>query len=124
MAPKSNGHGSLWLTRSFNFVDKDPAIDELRTAFQDERKLFREADLAVIAGCSPSTVKNMFGGKTARPQHLTLCKLAGALGKRYALADDHKVDYAKELPQAKEEYKAHKEKLRKAREREERRAKR
>jgi transcriptional regulator with XRE-family HTH domain len=123
MASKSNGHGSLWLTRSFNFVDKDPAIDELRTAFQDERKLFREADLAIIAGCSPSTVKAMFGGKTARPQHLTLCKLAGALGKRYALSDDHKVDYAKELPLAKQQYAAHKEKLRLQREREARRGK-
>lgn len=116
---KGNG-GTMWLTRSFNFVDKDPEIDVIRTLYQKQR--IRENELAVLAGLSASTVKNMFGGKTRRPQHLTYCKLAGAMGKRYAMTDDHVVDYAVEIPVAKEQFKAHKARLKKARERADKRA--
>jgi hypothetical protein len=37
----AKGNGSMWLTRSYNFVDKDPEIDRFRTLFQQEKKLFR-----------------------------------------------------------------------------------
>jgi hypothetical protein len=104
-----------WLTRSFNFIDKDPEVDVMRSLYQKQR--IREADLAVLAGLAVSTVKNMFGGKTRRPQHLTCCKLAGAMGKEYGLRDIRTPDYAKEIPVAKEEFKAHKEKLKRARDR-------
>ena len=110
-----------WLTRSYNFIDKDPEIDTFRTLFQQERKLFRETDLAVLAGLSASTVKNMFGGKTSKPQHATFAKMAAAMGYEYALQRDKPPDYDKELPKAREEYAAHKERLRKQREREARR---
>jgi hypothetical protein len=53
-----------WLTRSYNFIDKDPEIDNFRTLWQKDR--IKENDLAVLAGLSPSTVRNMFG-KTRRP---------------------------------------------------------
>jgi transcriptional regulator with XRE-family HTH domain len=86
----------------------------MRTLYQKQK--IREVDLAVLAGCSVSTVKNMFGGKTRRPQHLTFCKLAGAMGKEYALRDKREVDYKAEIPVAREQYKAHKERLRKQRE--------
>jgi transcriptional regulator with XRE-family HTH domain len=108
----------MWLTRSYNFVDKDPEIDKFRTLFQQERKLFREGDLAVLAGLASSTVKNMFGGKTRKPQHATFAKLAGAMGYEYSLTREKQPDYATELPKAKEEYKKHKALLVKKRERE------
>jgi transcriptional regulator with XRE-family HTH domain len=116
----SNGN---WLTRSYNFVDKDPEIDKFRTLFQQERKLFRETDLAVLAGLSVSTVKNMFGGKTARPQHATFAKMAAAMGFEYGLHREQAPDYATELPLAREQFKAHKARLKKLREREEARTK-
>lgn len=112
-----------WLTRSYNFIDKDPEIDKFRTLFQQERKLFRETDLAVLAGLSASTVKNMFGGKTARPQHATFAKMAAAMGYEYELAREKAPDYERELPAAREQYREHKARLKKAREREERRTK-
>jgi transcriptional regulator with XRE-family HTH domain len=115
-----NGHGrikgGLWLTRSYNFVDKDPECDVFRTLYQKEH--IKETDLAVLAGLSASTVKNMFGGKTRKPQHATFAKMAGAMGYRYGLQRDDAPNYEKEIPKAREEYKAHKERLRKKRERE------
>jgi hypothetical protein len=72
----------------------------------------------VLAGLASSTVKNMFGGKTCKPQHATFAKMAGALGYKYTLTRDDAPNYEKEIPKAREEYKAHKEALRKKRERE------
>jgi hypothetical protein len=73
----------LWLTRSYNHIDKDPEIDVLRTAWQKEG--ITETQLAVLAGLANSTVHNMFGGKTVRPAHSTCGKIAGAMGYSYNL---------------------------------------
>jgi len=104
-----------WLTRSYNFIDKDTAIDEFRTIWQKER--IKESDLAVLAGLSPSTVKNMFGGETRRPQHATFAKMAGSMGYKYGLQRDDAPDYAKEIPKARDQWRAHKERLKRARDR-------
>lgn len=108
-ARKLNGHGKrghnsgvMWLTRSYNFVDKDPEIDRFRTLYQ--RFQIKESDLAVVAGLAASTVGNMFGGKTRRPQHATFAKLAGAMGYRYDLVADRQIDYEKEVPKARAEF--------------------
>jgi transcriptional regulator with XRE-family HTH domain len=117
----AKGNGSMWLKRSYNFVDKDPECDVFRSLYQKQH--IKESDLAVLAGLSVSTVKNMFGGKTRKPQHATFAKMAGAMGKKYGLTDDHEVNYEREIPKAREEYKAHKEALRRKREREARKEK-
>lgn len=104
-----------WLTRSYNFITKDPEIDRFRTVWQKER--LKENDLAVLAGLSASTVKNMFGGETKRPQHATFAKMASAMGYEYGLQRERSApDYESELPKARQEYAAHKEALRKKRE--------
>src|SRR3954468_5743199 len=106
-----------WLTRSYNFIDKDPEIDKFRTIYQKEH--IKEADLAVLAGLSVTTVKNMFGGETRRPQHATFAKMAGAMNYEYGLQRQKDApNYERELPKAREEYAAHKEALRKKREKE------
>lgn len=104
-----------WLTRSYNFVDKDPAIAEFMSIYQKEH--IKESDLAVLAGLSVSTVKNMFGGETRRPQHATFAKMAGAMGYEYKLGRVDKPDYDVEIRKAKIEFKAHKEQLAKKRKR-------
>jgi len=123
MARKVNGHarsghnsGSLWLTRSYNFVDKDPECDRFRTLWQKER--IKESDLAVLSGLASSTVANMFGGKTRRPQHATFAKMAGALGYKYDLVRDQTPNYVREIPKAREQYKDYKAALEKKRRRE------
>lgn len=115
------GHnsGMLWLTRSYNYVDKDPEIDRFRTLYQKDR--VKESDLAVLAGLSGSTVTNMFGGKTRRPQHTTFAKMAGALGYKYELVRDDRPNYASEVPKAREERKAYRALLAKKKARAERR---
>jgi transcriptional regulator with XRE-family HTH domain len=119
MAKKANGQGrghnsgSLWLRRSYNFIDKDPEIDRFRTLWQREH--IKETDLAVLAGLASSTVGNMFGGKTRRPQHATFAKMAGALGYKYDLVRDEAPDYEKEIPKARQQRKAHWEALAKKR---------
>lgn len=118
MAKGSNGHS--WLTRSYNFIDKDPECDTFRTMYQKQR--IKESDLAVLAGLSVSTVKKLFGGDTRQPRHSTFAKMAGAMGCEYGLKQIDTPDYDKEIPKAREEFKAHKEALRKKREREARRS--
>jgi transcriptional regulator with XRE-family HTH domain len=123
MALSSRGNGgTLWLTRAYNFIDKDPECDRFRTLYQKQR--IKESDLAVLAGLSVTTVKNMFGGQTRRPQHSTLAKMAGAMGHEYGLQLVKTPDYEKEIPIAREQFKAHKAALKKKREAEERRPRR
>jgi len=98
-----------WLTRSYNFIDKDPEIDKFRTIWQKEH--IKESDLAMLSGLSVSTVKNMFGGETRRPQHATFAKMAGAMGYAYGLVRDDAPNYQEEIPKARAEYRAHKEQL-------------
>lgn len=105
MAKIGHNSGSLWLHRSYNNIDKDPEIDVFRTKYQKER--IKESDLAVLAGLSLSTVKNMFGGKTRRPQHATFAKMAGAMGYKYGLQRDEAPNYEREIPKAREQFKLH-----------------
>lgn len=98
-------NGSLWLTRSYNYVDRDPEIGRFQNAFEKER--IKQSELAVLAGLADATVRNMFSGKTRRPAHSTFGKMAGAMGYEYKLARDGKPNYVAEVPKAKEQRKAY-----------------
>lgn len=115
----SGARGSLWLTRSYNHIDKNPEIDRFRTLYQ--RIHVKEDDLAALAGLATSTVNNMFGGKTRDPRHSTFAKIAGAIGWSYQLVEDHNVNFDKEIPKAKEQRKLYRLTLERKRERAERR---
>jgi hypothetical protein len=104
-----------WMTRSFRLLDHDPEIDKFKTLWRDEH--LKQKDLAVLAGLHEATVKNMFGGQTKRPRHTTFSSLAAAMGYEYALVREKTPDYKSEIPQARDEYKAHKISLAKKRER-------
>ncbi|MCA1452813.1 hypothetical protein I6F35_06210 [Bradyrhizobium sp. BRP22] len=116
---RTNGHGqsghnsgSLWLSRVYNVVDRDPEIDRFHEVWGKNH--IKESDLAVLAGLSPSTVTNMFGGKTRRPQHATFAKMAGAMGYQYGLVRHGDApDYESEIPKAREEFKRYKAQLKK-----------
>lgn len=109
--------GILRLRWSYNNVDKDPEIDVFRTIYQKEH--IKEDDLAAMAGLATSTVKNLFGGQTRKPQHLTYHKLAAAMNYKYGLQrnDNERPDYEREVPKAKEERKEYRATLRKKKER-------
>jgi transcriptional regulator with XRE-family HTH domain len=110
-----------WLSRSFRELDHDPEIDKFKTVFQGEH--IREKDLAVLAGVHPATVHKLFSGETKRPRHTTYAALATAMGHEYGLNRILKPAYKDEIPRAYEEFKAHKERLKRARDRAAKRAK-
>ncbi len=114
---RGHNSGSLWLKRSYNFVDKDPEIDVFRTLWQKEH--IKETDLAVLAGLASATVHNIFGGKTLSPRHSTFAKMAGALGYEYGLVRKQEApDYEREIPKARVQFKEYRAMLAKKRERE------
>jgi len=106
--------GRGWLTRSYNFVKKDPEIDRFRTIWQKDG--IKESDLAALAGLGVGTVKKIFGGDTKSPRHSTFAKMAAAMGYEYGLTREMKPNYETEIPKAREEFREHKEMLRKKRE--------
>lgn len=68
---------------TYRFKDKDPAIDRLRTVFQEKKATYD--GVAHDAGLSPGTLRNWFEGGTRRPQFATLNAAARAMGYEFAL---------------------------------------
>jgi transcriptional regulator with XRE-family HTH domain len=64
--------------KSYNFQDKDPIIDEIRTIFQAAHvtKQWVEDE----SGVTSTTLHAWFDGKTRRPQAATINAVARALG--------------------------------------------
>jgi transcriptional regulator with XRE-family HTH domain len=116
----AKGNGS-WLIRSYNFVGRDPECDRFQTLYQKEH--IKEDDLAALAGLATATVKNLFEGKTRKPQHATFAKMASAMGYTYGLMRDLTPNYETEIPKAKAERKQYRQYLKKKRARAERREK-
>lgn len=85
------------LYRSYVFRTKDPAIDELRTAIEDNtgERLNKSAVLRRIekdGGPSVSCMNGWFFGKTRRPQNCTLEAAGRALGLRRVWVPDESDD--------------------------------
>ena len=78
--------------KSYLFKTKDPAIDELRTVFQDSfgKKLTRKhlSQVERNGGPSVAAMEGWFYGSTRRPQNATLEAAGRALGyKRVWVVD-------------------------------------
>lgn len=71
---------SLNLYKSYNFVDKDPVIDLMRSLISEQRAAYGR--LSNDSGVSEATLRNWFDGKTKRPQFATVAAVMGALGYR------------------------------------------
>lgn len=69
--------------RTYNFVDKDPVIDELRTIVKDDGSSYSEINEK--SGVSYGTLRNWFHGETKRPQFATVSAVAKSLGYEYRL---------------------------------------
>ena len=63
--------------KSYNFVDKDPIIDYIRTVFQESHKSIKA--VADDSGVTATTISNMLYGKTRRPQAATMNAILRAL---------------------------------------------
>lgn len=64
--------------KSYNFRNKDPVIDELRTIVQDSKKSYNTVHLE--SGVSVGCIRGMFDGKTKRPQTSTVEAIGRACG--------------------------------------------
>jgi len=104
-----------WGSRRYNSIESDPETDRLREAFQKENKIFRNSELAVIAGLHGGTVNNLLGGKTKRPQHATYMKAYAALGIELQPVKVEKINYETELVEARAQFKEHRAALKKKR---------
>ena len=70
--------------KSYNFRDKDPVIDELRTVVQDSGASYTQINEE--SGVSTSCLYQWFHGATRRPSHAAVAAVASALGYEFTLA--------------------------------------
>ncbi len=64
--------------RTYNFKDKDPVIDQVRTMWQDSG--LKLSAVSEESGVSSTTLYNWFDGDTRRPQSATVEAVGRALG--------------------------------------------
>ena len=83
MAKKRAKRGALRILKSYNFVDKDPVIDKVRTAVQMSRKSYKQ--IRAAGGPTPSTLYGWFDGKTRRPQFCTTAATLNSVGGRFEM---------------------------------------
>jgi hypothetical protein len=64
--------------KSYNFVDKDPIIDEIRTLYEDAGVNYKWIEQE--SGVTSTTLSNWFSGTTKRPQAATINAVLRVLG--------------------------------------------
>jgi DNA-binding phage protein len=68
---------------SYNFIDKDPIIDKLRTLIQRDGWTYQQ--VSEKSGVTVQTMYNWFTGPTRKPQYATVMAVVRALGYRMAI---------------------------------------
>ena len=69
---------------SYNFVDKDPIIDKLRTLIQRDGWTYPQ--IQEKSGVTVQTLYNWFSGPTRKPQYATVMAVVRALGYRMEIS--------------------------------------
>jgi hypothetical protein len=64
--------------KSYNFVDKDPIIDEIRAIYENSGASYKWIEQE--SGVTSTTLSNWFSGPTKRPQAATVNAVLRALG--------------------------------------------
>jgi hypothetical protein len=72
--------GFLRVYRTYNYVDKNPIIDKVRTLIQDEGLIKKLPIVHEISGVATATLDNWFNGTTRSPQHATIAAVITSLG--------------------------------------------
>jgi transcriptional regulator with XRE-family HTH domain len=71
--------------KSYNFVDKDPIIDEIRTVYQDSGVNYRWIE--ENSGVTSATLSAWFNGKTRKPQAATINAVLRSLGYKLGIVE-------------------------------------
>jgi DNA-binding phage protein len=69
--------------KSYNFIDKDPIIDRVRTVIQDSHDTYKA--ISENSGVNINTIRNMLDGKTKRPQAATINAILRTCGMKLAV---------------------------------------
>ena len=64
--------------KSYNFMEKDPIIDEIRTVYEDSGVNYKWIE--DNSGVTSATLANWFSGKTRKPQAATINAVLRSLG--------------------------------------------
>ncbi len=64
--------------KSYNFIDKDPIIDEVRTILEKEK--VTHTYIEDRSGVTTQTLRNWFSGSTKKPQTATVRAVLRAIG--------------------------------------------
>src|SRR6478752_8250721 len=79
---RGNIMSGLKLLKSYNFTDKDPVIDKMRSPVKQSELSY--AQISEKSGVSASTIYNWFEGTTKRPQYATVVAVMRVLGYKEA----------------------------------------
>ena len=85
--------------KSYNFVDKDPIIDEIRTIVQDSGSTYKQ--IHEDSGVSANTLSAWFSGDTRKPQAATINAVLRALGYKLGIVRYEVVPLVKPAPAVK-----------------------
>jgi hypothetical protein len=88
--------GFLRVYRTYNYVDKNPVIDKVRTLVQGEGLIKKLGIVHEISGVSTSTLDNWFNGTTRSPQHATVAAVITSLGYEETFVKKKDIDVEKE----------------------------
>lgn len=71
--------------KSYNFVDKDPIIDEIRTIFESSGAT--QKWVSDRSGVNVNTLTNWFQGRTKKPQAATINAVLRTLGYKLGIVE-------------------------------------
>jgi transcriptional regulator with XRE-family HTH domain len=69
--------------KSYNFVDKDPMIDQVRTIVHDSHMTYKA--ISEASGVSAYTIRNWLDGSTRKPQAATVNAVLRTCGHKLAI---------------------------------------
>ena len=75
--------------KSYNFIDKDPMIDEIRTVVEQSGATYKWVNEQ--SGVAVGTMAKWFDGKTRRPQAATMNAVLRSLGFKLGVVEYQKV---------------------------------
>jgi DNA transposition AAA+ family ATPase len=75
--------------KSYNFIDKDPMIDEIRTIVEKSGASYKWVNQE--SGVSTGTIAKWFDGETRRPQAATMNAVLRSLGYKLGVVEHEKV---------------------------------
>ena len=76
--------------KSYNFVDKDPMIDQVRTVVADSHMTYKS--IAEASGVGRETIRKWLDGATKKPQAATFNAVLRACGHKLAIRPLAEID--------------------------------